>query len=701
MDYINNNDLENLLKNLRQQSLNKKTNTNNEPKKSSQKKNETIFDNILNNSKTNTNQKDDSLYGNTINFSNTKQDEPLNLNGNNNSSVKDVLDNLLKNIQNQNNNNNNTNITPKSENPKSKETPTSNSKTDTPSNTNNNKNVNNSGTQQLLTDLLNNLKQTSNNNNSTQNIPGKNDSKNDNPATSKKTDKQDSLNLLKNVLNADFVYKNGSSYVSGNFSQIKNITYTSDNKINTFEINNEKYTVKYDSKNNIDTISSLYSDGTGMILHYKTKNGKSYIFQRDDISYVKSGDKAGLMKKVETKYSSKSVVSSTKTFYYTDGKWQNNSYSYYPDGTLKYRYSETSDTTTIEYYDINGNKYNSKEIKTDADGNVIKEKTLTYGEIDTRNGVLAGKYGFDTTKTAITDNNGAVTGYRIERTTVGTNEKVIWTTDVKGNWVSTIRDDTADGKFGYAVQGNIGDCYALTTGYILQDAGINFRETGTLETLPDGSIKVILKDSDYDKYLTTGYAKETTKEYIIPQSELRADSIKIGNVDYKLLQGDTDARAIEIAIMRYEAEKQYGGNFDDIKDSIRGEINDGGTAQKAIALLLGQEGLSRFNMVSLSERLKGSLENADYARLNDTAASKSQSPFTVTYSNGYKQYYLKDVNNNEIEIIPSHAYQITDYDESKGTVVLINPHNKEKITFKIKDIGSYFLFEGVNENPNV
>ncbi len=258
----------------------------------------------------------------------------------------------------------------------------------------------------------------------------------------------------------------------------------------------------------------------------------------------------------------------------------------------------------------------------------------------------------------------------------GTNEyrQVI---SVEGKPILTTHKDSAldnlkDGIVYNVDQGNIGDCYLLTTLWWLGKARIDLTKRYGNNPNP-----VITWNSDNSATVIT-YNKFGRQVPIrVTQYELNQQSFidDNGNITkIKLLEGDKTAKAIEIALLR----------------TIGPEVINKGDPLKVMQLLFGPDKYTR-----LEDRLPGQysldfLQTCSYIRLTEEMLIKSGAKYVKrTSADGeYLCAILTDPKtNSEIEIPAAHALGIESIDTNSTppSVVLMNPwHSNEKIRVSLE-----------------
>ena len=241
-----------------------------------------------------------------------------------------------------------------------------------------------------------------------------------------------------------------------------------------------------------------------------------------------------------------------------------------------------------------------------------------------------------------------------------------------------------NGKIDEVHQGEIGDCYYLTSLGAYPEL---LEMSDCLHWNDDGSCDVFLYPPEHDKYdFTQRYVKDGTKRqpYHITKEELNSRTITINRCmgegrqkETRILNPlqDIDLVAMEIALAK-------SGNY-------RYEQFEGGFLEDTVKLLFGQnklpDGRSSVKCDDLTE-----ISNTDLINI---------------IKNGGGSAHLRQVNTGEIMSLASfniyggHAYMVNGYDEKTDTVILSNPHgddrrsSKDDIKIPLAEFKNNFIFQ--------
>lgn len=195
-----------------------------------------------------------------------------------------------------------------------------------------------------------------------------------------------------------------------------------------------------------------------------------------------------------------------------------------------------------------------------------------------------------------------------------------------------------DGSF---KQGKVGDCW-----YLASLESIANTEAG----------KKILEDAisvDDNGNTIVTFAK-LGKSYTITPRDLKCSN--------EMSSGDSDFRALEIAMDRYFFEKLPDG---------RADLNSN-KVDVAFSLLLPSKPSSAVNFFRIDTALNTILKDPNKENIAIIAGTSDNN---IRYNDG-----VLDEDGNRVKLIPSHAYSVKNFDNE--FVYLINPHDSSK-TLKI------------------
>lgn len=217
-------------------------------------------------------------------------------------------------------------------------------------------------------------------------------------------------------------------------------------------------------------------------------------------------------------------------------------------------------------------------------------------------------------------------------------KKLINRSDTLATEVPARPNGKLDGTF---KQGNTGDCWLLSG---LQ--ALSMTKEG--KELLDKSIKIDEKGN------ATVTLSNVGKTYTITARDLKCSN--------ELSTGDTDFRALEIAVDRYFREAMPDGIAD----------IDGNTSAKAFEVLVGSDNIkSAYNPRSLAMMIDDVRLNGMQGRAGVTGLAGNIDPSNIVATNEKGE---------RVKVYNGHAYTLKNAD--KNYVYLINPHNSAS-TIKI------------------
>jgi len=447
-------------------------------------------------------------------------------------------------------------------------------------------------------------------------------------------------------------------------------------------------------------------DGTWRGEEIITDKDKNYRKQNITIRYDENETIQGIIYNVYDENGN--TLFSGDLEYNVQGKLSSETQSVYdPNTRLKieesiYKYNSDENLTeqTTNKVDGNGNTYKNIVSKWDNDGKLISTTENDYTQIHT---LLDTHYEQSLSYENIPnfDENGNITSYNQTVTVASTGEILsVNNVDPNGNYISSISANDADGYISYFNQGKIGDCSILSTLKALGNENFNLVDNGVIKWNDDGSATVRLYDIDHSILDGIGgYNDPTIKEpqyYTISKADIEKGYVQIGDRQYKTVKGDSDVKAIELALLKYKAEKD-GTNLDFSDSSTNGGSSDFHmTVKDSIAMIVGND-YDNYNPTYELQITNEELAKGKVAYFDDGMDYSADITRTIE-TNGETQYYVKDIiTGKQIKLPYPHAYTIESYNSTLGTVTLTNPHNYSSFTISAETAKSCFAITTFNK----